>query len=157
MRLIRLGIVGSKSYKSLCHVDALLDRIYEQVQRGVNDYVIVSATEPASMVSRRPPAMDRVDESAIRYARGIGLKTLTSELTRKQWDDIDGDPVIERRKFLEEHSDALAAFWDGQSTHTLDVAGRFWEAKKRVQVYGPSGEVFSRVGMAELFGRMTVR
>lgn len=139
MNPYRIAIIGSKTYKSLHHVDALLDRLYDDQQARGRVYTIVSATEPASMVSRRPPAMDRVDECAIRYARGIGLQTMTSGRTRKDWEEFDGDPSIDKRLFIVDNADAVAAFWDLQSTNTADVLDCAMGLGKRVEIYRPDG------------------
>lgn len=135
----RIAIIGSKSYKSLQHVDALLDRLYDDQQARGRVYQIVSATEPASMVSRRAPAMDRVDECAIRYARGIGLQTVTSGRTRKDWEEFDGDASIDKRLFVVDNADAVAAFWDMQSTNTADVLDCAMGLSKRVEIYKLDG------------------
>lgn len=136
----RLGIVGSRRYPRLDAVDALLNRLYDWRQATGREIVIVSGTEPASMVSRRAPARDGVDESAIRYARGIGLATEVYGVTAKEWKEHGKAAGPMRNTQLVNAVDALAAFWDLQSRGTADAVSKAIARRIRVEVYGPDGQ-----------------
>lgn len=141
---IRLGITGSQRYPRPDVIDAFVDRMDTWAKDKGKSVVIVSATEPTP-ITRKRQARDWPDEQAVRYARGIGMETLTSGWKRKDLDgfDLDGEfranPASMRRQWLLDHSDILVAFWDLHSLNTALCLDLALPTEKRIEVYGPDG------------------
>lgn len=119
-------------------IDDLIQRMDTYFQAKNVRLIVVSGVAPAPLKLGRN-RKDRPDEAAIRLARGIGIVTVTSGHTWKAWQEM-GKVGSERNAWLIERIDALVAFWDGESTGTVDAIDQAIRWGLKVTVYGSNGQ-----------------
>lgn len=108
--MARIGIIGSRKFPRM-------DLVIDFVRSLPPDTIVVSGTEPPPPhVKRNRP--DGVDETAIREARRLGLKTMVFTPNILAF----GVPraMFIRNGQIVKYSDEVHAFWDGASSGTAD-------------------------------------
>lgn len=104
-----VGIIGSRKFSRM-------DLVIDYVRSLPPDTVVVSGTEPPPPhVKRNRP--DGVDETAIREARQLGLKTM---VLAANWNQFGPSAGMIRNSLIIKYSDEVNAFWDGVSSGTAD-------------------------------------
>jgi hypothetical protein len=116
----RVAVVGSREYP-------LLKLVREFVRR-------LAARDPgAVVVSGNARGVDRAAEEEARAA-GLEVVSLPAD-----WGAHGKAAGFVRNGQIVERCDAVAAFWDGQSSGTVDTVRRAEAAGKKVSVWGPDG------------------
>jgi hypothetical protein len=153
---MRIAVVGSRTYPLMPLVKALIGRLHAHDPH----HVIVSGTKPPPEGVKRYRA-DGVDETAIREAERLGMKTVICEAKRNELDAY-GKPMNNRAYHkrngqIVAECDQLVAFYDLVSRGTADTLEMALAAGKIAKVYGAAGEEISLERIGELVGNVLGR
>src|SRR3954466_8026339 len=99
--IVRVAVVGSRGYRRLDLVAALIDRLHAHDPAG---FEILSGTEPGTRGRARPG----VDETAIEEARRLGMPTTVYPAS---WEMYGRRAGHIRNEALISAADAVVAFW----------------------------------------------
>jgi hypothetical protein len=136
---MRIAVIGSRNYPRMSEVKALVQRLNAHDPQ----HVIISGTRPPPEgVKRNRP--DGVDETAIREAERLGMRTVVCEARRNELDEY-GKPMNNRAYHkrngqIVAECDQLVGFYDLASRGTADTLEMALAAGKVAKVYGPDGE-----------------
>jgi hypothetical protein len=157
---MRIAVVGSRTYPDMSLVKALIGRLHAHDPH----HVIVSGTKPPPEGVKRYRA-DGVDETAIREAERLGMRTVVCEARRNELDAY-GKPMNNRAYHkrngqIVAECDQLVAFWtikDGTASRgTADTLQMALSEGKIAKVYGTAGEEISLERIGELVGNVLGR
>jgi hypothetical protein len=149
-------VVGSRTYPLMPLVKALIGRLHAHDPH----HVIVSGTKPPPEGVKRYRA-DGVDETAIREAERLGMRTVVCEAKRNELDAY-GKPMNNRAYHkrngqIVAECDQLVGFWDLISRGTADTLEMALAAQKVAKVYGVAGEEINLERIGELVNNVLGR
>lgn len=113
----KVGIIGSREYPHL-------GRVHNYVSTLPEGTVIVSGGARG------------VDKTAEDAADARGLEKIVHLVTKAEWGQYGKAAGPMRNARIVEDADMIVAFWDGESTGTLDSIKKAVKLGKKVVIYG---------------------